>query len=401
MLYNGGMPHLRTRHVLANIKKLASLWPLVGVLGPRQSGKTTLLSKLLGVENMISLDEALLREEAQRSPDLFLSRLSTPVVIDEVQKAPQLFDSLKLKVDKKRVPGLYYLTGSSNFSLRIGIRESLTGRLGAVSLTPMTLAELNQKPFFTIKDLANPTQSQKAPRFDLSLVTKSVVSGGMPVPAFLHASEQRHLYWSSWLDTTLHRDLPRQFARGGYDPDLALNLINRLATVFGEGELPSLKHFAQNARKVRRYFSAMEDIFLLRKISCHPLGTGREVWLFFDSGLLAYLLGNTAGEANFLSLVRHFLWNEWLSHTPGLPFEKLYYKSTQGQPVDAVLNNIPFRIVGTTTGLGKQFSWETRPLMGAMKKLGSKIGYLVGPTEIVTAPQKNNGVGILPWGMWS
>ncbi len=401
MCHNGGMPHLRTRHILIQIKKLASLWPLVGILGPRQSGKTTLLSKLLGVENVVSLDDALLREEAQGSPDVFLSRLNTPVVIDEVQKAPALFDALKLKVDKKRIPGLYYLTGSSNFSLRIGIRESLTGRLGSVHLTPMTLAELNQKPFLTIKNLANPTQSQQAPRFDLSTVTKTVTSGGMPVPAFLHAEEQRHLYWSSWLDTTLHRDLPRQFPRGGYDPDLALNLINRLAAVLSGGELPGLKHFAQNARKVRQYFSAMEDIFLLRRISCHPLGTGREVWLFFDSGLLAYLLGSTAGEANFLSLVRHFLWNEWLNHTHGLPFEKLYFKSTKGQPVDAVLNNIPFRIVGTTTGLTKQLSWESRPLIGAMKKLGSKVGYLVGPTEKVVPPQKNNGVGILPWGMWS
>lgn len=396
------MPHWRFRHLLEHVQKLASFWPLVGVVGPRQSGKTTLVCKLLGIENAVSLDEAELREEARHSPSLFLSRLDCPVVIDEVQKAPELFDALKLAVDRKKIPGSYYLTGSSTFSAKLNIRESLTGRLGLATLTPMILSELHSKPFLGLKKLSSPFPHQGRPRFDLAQVTQSVISGGMPVPAFLRSEEQRRLYWNSWLDTTLHRDLPRLFLRGGYDPDLAFNLINRMATMMREGELPTLKHFAQTARKVRNYLSSMEDIFLIRKISCHPLGMGKEVWLFFDSGLLAHLSGTTTGEGIMLSLTRHFLWNEWINQAQkqGGLFEKLYYKSAHGHPVDAILDGIPFRIVATTAALTRQAEWESRSLRGAMKKIGSKTGYLVGPTNTVIPPEKNDGIGVLPWGIW-
>lgn len=396
------MPHLRTRHILTHIKKLASLWPALGVVGPRQSGKTTLLSQLLGIESVVSLDDSLLREEALHSPDIFLSRLNLPTVIDEIQKAPPLFDALKLSIDKKRIPGRYYLTGSSSFSTRIGIRESLTGRLGLTTLTPLVLAELHSKTFLPIKDIAKPDLTQSKPRFSVALVAKALDTGGMPVPAFLRSANQRNLYWQSWLETTLYRDLARLFQRQ-YDPDLALNLLNRMASVMKDGECPTLKHFHQPARKVRNYLSAMEDIFLVRRVSCHPLGMGKEFWSFFDTGLLHYLLSSQTSEGLTTSLVRHFLWNEWFNQAQwqGLPFEKLYYKSAHGSVIDAVFNNVPFRIVGTSSELENQQAWLERPLIGAMKKLKAKFGYLVAPTDRVVLPPKTGGIGVLPWSMWS
>lgn len=395
------MPHLRTRHVAARVKKLASLWPAVGLIGPRQSGKTTLLRELLGVENVVSFDDIERRTEAARSPKLFLSRLNLPVVIDEAQKAPEVFDALKLRIDAKRVPGQYYLTGSSSFSLKAGVKESLTGRLGLVHLSPMTVAELKGKPFSPVKDLAAPQRTHAKPRFDMDTVGRAVFSGGMPVPAFFRSEDQRRAYWQSWLETTLYRDLARLIPRQ-YDPDLALNMLNRMALVMRDGELPTLKHFQQPARKVRAYLFAMEEIFLVRKISCHPSGVGKEVWIFFDSGLPAYLMGTARGEGGSLSLARHFLWNEWLvqAELQGLPFEKLYYKTAHGHPVDGVIGGVPFRVVATTVGISTQAAWEERPLIGAMRKLGSKFGYLIGPTDHVTLPGKNGGVGILPWGIW-
>lgn len=396
------MPHTRSRHILDRLKKLAALWPIVGVIGARQSGKTTLVCKILGIDNVVSLDDQEYRELANQSPQLFLSRLKKPVVIDEVQKAPPLFDALKLNVDRKKIPGTYYLTGSTSFAARVGIRESLTGRLGLLQLTPMTIAELHQKPFSPINELDKPFAVHTKPRFDLDKISRAILSGGMPVPAFLRAEDQRHLYWQSWFETTLYRDLPRLFPRS-YDPDLALNIVNKMATVMKEGDLPSLRHFAQPARQVRKYLSAMEDIFLIRKISCHPLGQGKEAWIFFDSGLLCYLMGSSSGEGQMLSLARSFLWNEWINQAQarGLPFEKLYYKTAHGQPVDAILNGTPLRIVASTTALTTQLRWEERVIQGAMKKLGAKFGYLIGPTDSVVLPDKKGGIGILPWGIWS
>lgn len=389
------MPHLRKRFAERQVQKLARLWPVVGVLGPRQSGKTTLIRNLLSIDGSQSLDDIEARLEAQSSPKAFLARLSRPAVIDEIQKAPELFDAIKLNVDHKRVPGSYYLTGSTSFSAKLGIRESLTGRIGLITLSPLTLAEIKSKPFRAVRALGEP-------RFSLQDAVRVMVTGGMPVPAFLRDADQREMYWRSWLDTTLSRDLPR-FFKSGYDPDFAYTLLNRMGALFIEGELPTLKHFSAKAQKIRAYFSAMEEIFLLRRIVCHEAGIGKDVWITMDSGLAAHLMGKTIGEGPALTLARHFLWNEWITQKEyqGVRPERVYYKSAAGSPVDAVLDGLPMRVVASAAAAIRRAKWEERPLLGAMKKVGAKFGYLVAPVEKMIPAPKSGGVGILPWSAWS
>src|SRR5262249_54503292 len=110
------MAHIRSRLALSQLQKLAKLWPVVGLIGPRQSGKTTLFTKLLGLNSEYSLDELENRNEAQNSPTTFLAKLTYPAVIDEIQKSPNLFDAIKLHVDRNRRPGQFFLTGSTTFS---------------------------------------------------------------------------------------------------------------------------------------------------------------------------------------------------------------------------------------------------------------------------------------------
>ena len=395
------MAHLRNRFLADVVRKQARLWPVVGVIGPRQSGKSTLLGSLLGLEPSFSFDDLELREEASRSPKTFLARLNPPVVLDEVQKAPAIFDAIKLAVDKKRVPGSFFLTGSTAFSARIGIRESLTGRIGLAELFPMSLAELHQKEFRPIQSAAH-FRAKHEVRFEVAALARCLAAGGMPVPAFLRETSQRDLYWRSWLETTLLRDVAR-FFRAGYDPDFSYRLIQRMGVILNEGELPTLKHFKEPARKVRSYLSALQDVFLVRKIACHPEGIGKEAWLFMDSGLAAHIMGKSLGEAVTLSLVRHFLWNEWACQREyqGSKLPRVYYKSAQGSPVDALLDGVPFRIVADARAVSRRLSWEERPLLGAMKKLGAKFGYLVAPVDTVIPPGRKGGVGVLPWTAWS
>lgn len=397
------MPHFRERFAEQYIQKLAKLWPVVGVVGLRQSGKTSLMNKIFNTDEVLSLDDMAIREEALKSPKTFLEKLNIPVVLDEVQKAPPLFDAIKLKVDKQRIPGTYFLTGSTSFSRKIGIRESLTGRIGLIELFPMSLAESHAKSFHPISQLASPIKaSANKPRFDSATLGRSATIGGMPVPAFLRDQNQRNLYWKSWLETTILRDLARLFHRG-FDPDFAFMLLERIALLLRDGELPTLKHFPQAARKVRSYLTAMEDIFLLRKINCHPQGIGKEIWLVADSGLAAYLMDMIMGEGPTLSLVRHFIWNEIniQAEYQGKKLIRNYYKSAQGSPIDFVINNIPFRIISNITALTRQLSWEERPLRGAMKKLGATVGYLIGPVDKAELPIKKGDIGILPWSAWS
>jgi len=393
------MPHLRVRFATQQLEKQSKLWPVVGLLGPRQSGKTTLIQTFLGVDSIVSLDSLQYRTEATQSPSAFLSKLDFPVVVDEAQKAPEIFDEIKLRVDQKRIPGRYFLTGSSSFSAKIGIRESLTGRIGLVRLYPMTLAELHQKPVRSL-DFSNPVGL--TPRFSIDEVIRSTQAGGMPVPAFFRDQEQRDSYWTSWLDTSLMRDLARYYGRG-YDPDFAYDLCIRIGKILAEGELPTLRHFKKPAAKTRKYLSTMEEIFLLTRINCHSEGTGKEVWLLMDSGLASHLMQSSLGEGATQSLIRHFLWNEWLSSSSfqGKRAERIYFKSAHGNPVDAILNGIPFKIVPSVHAATRQLKYEERAVLGAMKKLGSKFGYILGPVDSITLPPKKGGIGVLPWGIWS
>ncbi len=156
----------------------------------------------------------------------------------------------------------------------------------------------------------------------------------MPVPMFLRDRSQRSLYWEGWLSTTLLRDLPRMFKRG-FDSEFALRILEQLGQILREGELPTTAHFnVRRNRKLKTYLQAFEAIFVLKKVSPHDFGTGKDIWYLCDSGLAAHLMKTVTGEGASLSLARHFLLNELsalLEIYEGI-HSITYYKSTRGSP---------------------------------------------------------------------
>ncbi len=393
------MPHERNRHGIEILKKYASFSPSVGVVGLRQVGKTTLLSQQLGIKNLYSLDDLSLREEATSSPRTFLSKLSLPCVIDEIQKAPNLFDALKLKIDTKRVPGRYYVTGSTEFSAKVGVRESLTGRMAMLQLFPMTLAEAHQLPLSGAR-LKMPNHSL-SPRLGAEAAGDALLKGGLPVPLFLRDPEARRLYLDQWIETALVRDLPKVFGRS-YDLDLARNVLERMGQVMRDGEVPSLGHFKMESRKLRRYLFALEGIFLVRRVPCHEEGTGLDRWMLGDGGLAASIMSASHGEGVTLSLARHLVLNEILAGRQyvGHPLHPRYYKSAQAKEgVDLVWDGIPIKILHAPPSR-IPLGWYEKPVIGAMKKLGAKVGLLVAPVDQADLPKKG-GIGIVPWTHWS
>ena len=388
------MPHQRKRHALEHIRKLSSFWPVVGLLGLRQVGKTTLLRDILGLKNFVSFDDEEVLEDAKQSSKNLISRLNTPVIIDEAQKVASIFDAIKLKVDQKKIPGQYYLTGSSIFSSKGGIRESLTGRIGCLKLFPFTLAETHQVSF---QKKRCSLLHLETPRFKMEDVFQAISSGGLPVPLFTRDSEQRRLYFNSWLDTTIMRDVARVYGKG-YDPDVSWSILRQMKTLLQNGEWPQLRSFKQNSRILRKYLSSFEDIFLVQKIPCHEEGVGEDLWILSDSGIARYLLESEIGQGIHLSLGRVFIFKEILANFEyaGLPYHPVYYKSMHGTPVDLIGKNVALKItIETKSGL----SYEERSLAGAMKKLKLPYGLLVAPVDKIERPQK--GITVVPWTFWS
>jgi len=389
------VPHERKRHALSQVRKLGSFWPVTGILGLRQVGKTTLLRKLAGVENFVSLDDEEMREEALHSAKNFLSKLTPPVIIDEVQKAPALFDAIKLQVDRRKIPGSYFLTGSSTFSSKLGIRESLTGRIGLLRLYPFTLSEIHQKEFMVERASFG---HKIPPRFSSEEVIRAVSVGGLPVPVFTRDSAQRDLYFKNWLETTLVRDAARVYGRG-YDLDVGWSILRQFGKILQDGEWPTLRSFKQNSRVLRRYLTAFEDVFLIRKMPSHEEAVGGDAWIFSDSGIARSIIGTEFGQGASLSLARVFLMNEILAgfEYAGKTLHPFYYKSARGSPIDLIGPDTAIKI--TTETKGGPLSYEERALAGAMKKLGMKAGLLAAPIDRFDPPGK--GISLVPWGYWS
>ena len=163
------MPHKRARFAFSALKSLSRFWPVVGVLGLRQVGKTTLLSETQKFSETVTLDDDEALNEASSTPKVFLSKRAEPLLIDEIQKAPKLFDALKLTIDQDRKPGRFFITGSTSFSAKLGIRESLTGRIGLIHLHPMTLAEANGTSFDPTRIVPFPTKESERSLLRLSI----------------------------------------------------------------------------------------------------------------------------------------------------------------------------------------------------------------------------------------
>lgn len=388
------MAHLRKRHLLGQLQNSARFWPVIGVLGLRQSGKSTLLSSLLGIPNHVTLDDQDAVEDARISAKNFLAKLPTPLAIDEAQKVPALFDAIKLAVDRRRGPGKYYLTGSSQFSARLGIRESLTGRIGLHFLYPLTLAEAHQKDFSV--ERAVPLHREQ-PRFQQAHALEQLAAGGLPTPLFTRGAEERKLFFSGWLETSVERDAARAFA-GRYDPDTGWSILRQMARALADGEAPSLKHFKQSARTLRRYLQAFEDIFLLQKLLPHESSVAQEIWLPTDTGIAGHLMEGTLGEGRSLSLGRIFVLKEIRATTEyaGKRVRPVFYKSARSSPVDFIWADIPIKV---SVSPRSQAAYDERALGAAMKKLGAKSAVLAWAHDGVEL--ESEGISHVPWTHWS
>jgi predicted AAA+ superfamily ATPase len=135
------------------IRKAATQFPVLLLTGARQVGKTTLLRHLGGGERIhVCLDDPLVLSLAREDPALFMQRFPAPVLIDEIQYAPQLLPYIKMAVDTDRKPGSFWLTGSQQFQLMRNVSESLAGRVAVLQLLGLSRREIvgdgaAQKPF--------------------------------------------------------------------------------------------------------------------------------------------------------------------------------------------------------------------------------------------------------------
>lgn len=199
----------RQRSLETAFERASRQFPAVLITGPRQVGKTSMLKKLAEPgRTYVTLDDPLVRDLAQRQPALFLQRFKAPVIIDEIQYAPELLPLIKIQIDSDRNTGQFWLTGSQQFHVMKGVSESLAGRVAVLQLAGFSQQELAGQPQLGpfIPSTAALESRQELPVLNLADVYSLIWKGSLPG---LHSSDEpdRDLFLSSYVQTYLQRDI--------------------------------------------------------------------------------------------------------------------------------------------------------------------------------------------------
>lgn len=276
------------------IHKATKQFPVLLITGPRQVGKTTFLRHLSKKERTyVTLDDPDIATLAKREPKLFLERFAPPVLIDEIQYAPELFPYIKMHVDKTRRNGDFWLTGSQQFQLMKGVSETLAGRIGIINLLGLSQNEINKKlnvkPFLP----ANPQAKTLTKPLSLKKLFFNIWRGSYPAIA-LNKNVDRDLFYSSYIKTYLQRDV-RDLTKAG-DETTFFRFLKVCAA--RTGQLLNLADLARDAdispNTAKSWLSILQAsgiIYLLEPY--HTNITKRLVkaqkLYFIDTGLCAYL----------------------------------------------------------------------------------------------------------------
>ena len=279
------MAHHRNRWIEPRIKSLLSFSPIVGLIGQRQTGKTTVISSFAKDYRTLGLFSELAL--ANEDPQFYLRNHAAPFAIDECQMSPALFPALKEHVRVNRKPGQFLLSGSIRFTSKKQIKESLTGRIAMLELQPFALSELHSCPCPSLDLFKNakthPLRTDKE-------WSQFFNTGGLPGICFRRSQGLLHQGFEDHLNTLLDRDI-RQIV----NTKLSLPTLREVLTQLGMqvGSKLNLEAICRLARiskpTLKGLIAAFEAMFLIRVIPIRGGIQSRTVF-FEDVGLLQHLV---------------------------------------------------------------------------------------------------------------
>lgn len=351
------------------IEMVNQSFPILLLTGARQVGKTTLLEACAEEgRNYVSLDDLDIRQMAQNDPGLFIQTYRAPLIIDEIQYAPELLSYIKIVVDREKKKGLFWLTGSQKFHLMQGITESLAGRVAVLDLLGLSQAELNERsslvqPFIPTNKWLE--QARTTDSISPETVYKRIWLGAFP---HIHTTDidDRDIFYRSYVQTYIQRDVKDllQISNESTFYNFLVAIAARTGQLLKYSEIA--KDIGIDNKTVKAWISVLEAsgiIYLLRpyyKNVTKRLITKTPKLYFLDTGLCTYLtkwLDPNSLQAGAASghILETYVFSEILKsywHN-GKEAHLYYYRDTNQKEIDLVIETAetlhPIEIKKTAT----------------------------------------------------
>lgn len=373
------------RNIQEYIQKAMTDTPVVLLNGARQTGKTTLAHELANEPGtrFHTLDDAATQALAAGDPSGFIRNLNGPVVIDEIQKAPDLFPAIKLAVDKDRRPGMFLLTGSANVMTLPRLSESLAGRMEIIPLHPFSAGEMSGRREGFLNRLFEGTLSGVKTENTRDNLPERLVRGGYPEAVSRGDTDRRGAWFASYISTILQRDV-RDLAR----VDGLHNLPNLLKLLAARTSgLLNLSDLGRDAglphTTLTRYLALLETVFLVHRLPAWSANLGKRLVKapklhLLDTGLACHLTGADAGRlggdrALFGRMLETFVVGELRKQlTWNLPFTNLcHFRTSAGAEVDVVLEKADGAVAGVEVKAGATVGPDD---FTALRKMRDELG---------------------------
>ncbi len=319
-----------TRKIEKEVKTLAKEFPIVVLMGPRQSGKTTLAKHLFKNYQYVSLEDTLTRQMAQDDPKGFFEKYSKRVIVDEMQKVPELFSYLQTHSDELNESGQFIITGSQNYLLLEKITQSLAGRVGLATLLPFSYEEIKS--------------------FDGAEDTDSLLFDGFYPRKKVQKIRTPHFY-SAYIKTYLERDV-RDLTNIKNTDDFVrfmTILAGRTGQILKTTELANECEISQET--VNRWLNILEASFIVYRLRAYHKNYKKQMIkapkiFFYDTGLVCHLLGITTAKQlqNFYlkgNIFETLVVSEFFKNNFNFgKFAKFFYwRNKKGKEIDLIIED--------------------------------------------------------------
>lgn len=370
--------------------RMAKGFPIVAITGPRQSGKTTLAKLTFPQKPYLSLEDPDVRSTAESDPRGLLAGFPEGAILDEAQRAPQLFSYLQTKVDEQIIPGMFVLTGSQQFGLLTGITQSLAGRVGLIHLLPFDASELS-----SVRQLPESLEELLVRGLYPPLYDRDILPGD---------------WFSGYIATYVERDA-RQLINVR-DLSAFQRFVKmcaaRTAQILNLSSLAADCGITHNT--AASWISVLEASYLIHLLRPHHRNFNKRLikapkLYFLDVGLAAWLLGIHSSEqirfhAQRGALFETFVVTEFLKgrFNQGLPSNLFYWRDSKGLEIDLILE------AGEKLDAIEIKSGQTiaPDFFSSLKRWGKLAGQADLPAWLIYGGDKalsNENISIVPWNL--